>query len=271
MNAMTGLHRPPPSNGTLANGSLAETKTLLVVDRRIMIGRCLCLWLGALGPSFHPVSVDSLENPPRNDVLNHARVVILCTASAAPCEDAWLLGQIAWARKNLPDVPLVLLAEAPDAHLAETAVRQLQLGGYIPTSSSLELAATALRLIIAGGRYIPQECHDGDRPVRAAPGLPPSPSAPASASCVKLTIRERSVLDLLERGLPNKIISYQLGMSQSTVKVHVHNIIAKLKVRNRTEAAVARYATLVPPVSFAPLPPASLIDPSRTAPLAKAA
>ena len=52
------------------------------------------------------------------------------------------------------------------------------------------------------------------------------------------------MLDLLERGLPNKLIAYRLGMSPSTVKAHVHNIIAKLRVRNRTEAAVARHAAL---------------------------
>ena len=52
------------------------------------------------------------------------------------------------------------------------------------------------------------------------------------------------MLELLEHGLPNKIIAYRLEMAQSTVKAHVHSIIAKLNVRNRTEAAVARYAAL---------------------------
>ena len=51
------------------------------------------------------------------------------------------------------------------------------------------------------------------------------------------------MLELLKCGLPNKIISYRLEMSPSTVKAHVHNIIVKLNVRNRTEAAVARYAS----------------------------
>jgi DNA-binding NarL/FixJ family response regulator len=46
------------------------------------------------------------------------------------------------------------------------------------------------------------------------------------------------VLEFLTQGMPNKIIAYRLGMSQSTVKVHVHNILNKLKVTNRTAAAV---------------------------------
>ena len=124
-----------------------------------------------------------------------------------------------------------------DLRLAEEAVRQLHLSGYIPTSSSLELASTALRLVIAGGRYFPEKCLDADK------ATPTTSQAPASsAHYVKLTTREAAVLELLEHGLPNKIIANRLRMSQSTVKAHVHNIIAKLNVRNRTEAAVARYA-----------------------------
>ena len=126
----------------------------------------------------------------------------------------------------------MLLADATDPHLAEEAVNQLHLSGYIPTTSSPELAATALRLVIAGGRYVPERYLDADT-------TPPAVS-PMSAPDAKLTARERAVLELLERGLPNKIIAYRLGMSLSTVKAHVHNIIAKLNVRNRTEAALAR-------------------------------
>jgi Bacterial regulatory proteins, luxR family len=47
------------------------------------------------------------------------------------------------------------------------------------------------------------------------------------------------VLDLLQRGMASKSIAHRLNMSTSTVKVHVHNIMAKLDVDNRTAAAVA--------------------------------
>ena len=43
-------------------------------------------------------------------------------------------------------------------------------------------------------------------------------------------------------GAQNKIIAYRLGMSMSTVKAHMHSIIRKLRVRNRTEAVVAARA-----------------------------
>jgi len=51
-----------------------------------------------------------------------------------------------------------------------------------------------------------------------------------------LTEREVEVLGLLSRGLANKQIAVQLGISEHTVKFHVSSIYARLNVSNRTEA-----------------------------------
>jgi DNA-binding NarL/FixJ family response regulator len=53
----------------------------------------------------------------------------------------------------------------------------------------------------------------------------------------RLTPREREVLDLLATGAPNKMIAADLFISEKTVSVHVSNILAKLGVANRGEAA----------------------------------
>jgi DNA-binding NarL/FixJ family response regulator len=50
-----------------------------------------------------------------------------------------------------------------------------------------------------------------------------------------LSIREQQVADLISSGLSNKAIAKQLALSEGTVKQHVHNILAKLRVRNRCE------------------------------------
>lgn len=52
----------------------------------------------------------------------------------------------------------------------------------------------------------------------------------------QLTPRERDVLQRVDRGLPNKVIAYELGISCCTVKIHIRNIMQKLKARNRTQA-----------------------------------
>lgn len=53
-----------------------------------------------------------------------------------------------------------------------------------------------------------------------------------------LTSRERDVLREVSRGLPNKEIAVNLGISEHTVKVHVRNLLRKLQVRSRVAAAV---------------------------------
>jgi NarL family two-component system response regulator LiaR len=53
-----------------------------------------------------------------------------------------------------------------------------------------------------------------------------------------LTGREQEVLELIGRGLPNKLIARELGIAEKTVKSHVSAILAKLGVTDRTQAAL---------------------------------
>jgi two-component system nitrate/nitrite response regulator NarL len=61
---------------------------------------------------------------------------------------------------------------------------------------------------------------------------------PAPASDEALTERERQILQLIAGGKSNKHIARQLGISDGTVKVHVKNLLRKLHLRSRLEAAV---------------------------------
>ena len=61
---------------------------------------------------------------------------------------------------------------------------------------------------------------------------------PDTESDAGLTAREREVLGLVARGLPNKLIARELGIAEKTVKAHVSSILAKLGVSDRTQAAL---------------------------------
>ena len=54
----------------------------------------------------------------------------------------------------------------------------------------------------------------------------------------KLTARQKEVLDYMTKGYANKLIAYELGVSEGTIKLHVSSILRALKVTNRTEAAL---------------------------------
>jgi two-component system, NarL family, nitrate/nitrite response regulator NarL len=82
----------------------------------------------------------------------------------------------------------------------------------------------------------------GARIVAPAPAALPS-LAPRQqpAAIAHLTEREMEILRLMQQGLPNKTISRQLGIELSTVKNHVHSILAKLGAHNRGEAISLLY------------------------------
>ncbi|WDR02971.1 LuxR C-terminal-related transcriptional regulator [Devosia algicola] len=66
-----------------------------------------------------------------------------------------------------------------------------------------------------------------------------------------LTTRERQILSLVSEGCQNKLIAHRMSLSEHTVKAHVHNLIAKLRVSNRTQAAALFLAGAEQP-QFAP-------------------
>lgn len=74
-------------------------------------------------------------------------------------------------------------------------------------------------------------------PLRLAEQLiPQRPLADPSTEKIELTPRESEVLELLSRGLPNKLIAQQLGITEPTAKFHVSAMYAKLGVASRAEA-----------------------------------
>jgi DNA-binding NarL/FixJ family response regulator len=72
----------------------------------------------------------------------------------------------------------------------------------------------------------------------AFPGYAPRQHPSAIAH---LTDREMEILRLIQQGMPNKTISRRLGIELSTVKNHVHSILAKLGAHNRGEAISLLY------------------------------
>jgi len=152
-------------------------------------------------------------------------------------------------RVRLPEASTVVLA---DRHDVDEVNRALTHGvrGYIPTSVECGVAVAALRLISAGGTFVPA---DALRSTAAKPDDQPEGERQRRSGGRDLTPRELSVIDLLREGKPNKLIAARLDMQESTVKVHVRNILKKLHATNRTHAAFVANRLLgqdAPPVGL---------------------
>jgi DNA-binding NarL/FixJ family response regulator len=110
--------------------------------------------------------------------------------------------------------------------------RALQGGamGFIPKSATAPVMLSALRLVLAGGVYVPPALVQFDTSQPAAQSPQPAPA---------LTRRQMDVLARVIDGKPNKIIAAELGLTEATVKAHVTAVFKTLGVSNRTQAALA--------------------------------
>lgn len=139
-------------------------------------------------------------------------------------------------RDRFPAVPVIVLSASTDT---PTMLAALDAGaaGYIVKASTGEVMLHAIRLVQAGGKYVPPE-------VLARPGGPEGGSAtaraaPRSGGVPALTARQMDVLRLIAAGASNKIMSRELGLAERTVKAHVTAVFRALKVSSRTQAALA--------------------------------
>ena len=140
-------------------------------------------------------------------------------------------------RSKAPSVPVVIVSSTDN----EATVREsFSYGamGYLPKSSSQEVMKNAIRLVMSGSSYIPTEALGG-LDVRSAPQELKRKDVTGENKKTTLTPRQIAVLDLLAEGKANKIIAYELNISEITVKAHVSAILRKLGVSNRLQAVIA--------------------------------
>jgi DNA-binding NarL/FixJ family response regulator len=141
----------------------------------------------------------------------------------------------AW-RARFPAVPVIVLSATSDQ---QTMIAALDAGaaGYIVKASTREVMLNAIRLVQAGGKYVPIEAlarsPGGSGPQRAVRA-----TAPALDS-LGLTDRQMDVLRLIAQGVSNKTMCRELGLAERTVKAHVTAVLRALKVSSRTQAALA--------------------------------
>ena len=133
-------------------------------------------------------------------------------------------------QQKYPGLPIIILT-AEESRAQMEALLTAGVAGYIPKSSSALVMISAIRLVMAGGVYVPSQLLNG--------GL----SAPLRGegvidSATHLTGRQLQVLRLLAVGKSNKLICRELSLGEGTIKVHLSAIYRTLNVANRTEAAM---------------------------------
>jgi DNA-binding NarL/FixJ family response regulator len=134
---------------------------------------------------------------------------------------------VARFRMEFPELPLVVLSGDCER---ESIVAALDAGaaGYIPKTSKPEVMIAALKVIAAGGTYIPPQALEE-----------PLKGTVRRRGSLELTGRQKEVLRLILKGYNNERIASQLSIAPNTVKQHAHAIFTALGVSTRAEAVIA--------------------------------
>jgi DNA-binding NarL/FixJ family response regulator len=187
---------------------------IAVIEKNALIRECVArCFAQALGHDV--VFCSSIEDWLQIRDDGQTSLLIVCAwhgegLYALPHLSKTAMGQRTIVMSNIEDIELIRQA-------LEQGVR-----GYIPVSLPLEVAIEAIRLVEAGGVYVPAS----------------SLMAPSEGLHGHFTARQAAVVDALCKGKANKRIAHELNMCESTVKVHVRNIMKKLRAKNRTEVAL---------------------------------
>ena len=219
----------------------AEKPHIVIIDskklRQAGIVRLLDTWAGALGLTVSAVDLASFIE--RHRTANCA-IVILSIGSAS-VEDPPQQTLIKYARKLMPQTPLVVLSDREEPNEV-CAAFEAGAAGFMPTSLDPSVALQALSFIKCGGSFVPPSALHKEKPtVRAQSGAEATNQADVGPfkTTSTLSAKQEHVLRLLRQGQSNKVIASQLGLSEATVKVHLGCIMRKLGVANRTQVAIA--------------------------------
>jgi DNA-binding NarL/FixJ family response regulator len=221
----TGFETNTGALSSLADA--ATSRSIVIIERRALIRDCLrrCFKQAS---DLDVMAVSTVQEWLEVAPTTSASLVVLSIAGTSKNPEAQRdIGRLVQGPSARPTIVL------SDGDELEQIISVLDSGarGYIPTDLTLDVAIEAVRLVRAGGVFVPASSlvaarrtgETGNGTARSAGGI--------------FTARQAAVVDALRRGKANKVIAYELKMRESTVKVHVRNIMKKLNAKNRTEVA----------------------------------
>ena len=135
--------------------------------------------------------------------------------------------------RGSPDKPAVIFLTAGMDDSLLLVADDLEPDGIILKTSDPALLLECIDSVMSGRQWIDPEISERIKTVRERMSELPS-----------LTPRERQLIDLVRKGMRNRDIAAELGVTEGTVKVYLHSIFDKVGVANRTELAM-RAATLL--------------------------
>ncbi len=156
-----------------------------------------------------------------NTELENNKNFDLIVIDMALPDNTWEKGLSLIKDKN-KKAKIVVLSATEDSRIIKKAAER-GITAYIPKSLNPKIMQGIMKVIFAGGTYIPVSALS-------------SAGSPKTAHA--LTRRQNEVLNLVAEGKSNKQIAYEIGVSEATVKLHINALLRALGVTNRTQAVI---------------------------------
>ena len=206
----------------------ADENLVVIVDQRLLQGECLGRGIVEHNSAFKIATVSSLDELRR--MPGRADVSAVLVAVTDKMSDHSVRTDLSNLVLEFGEIPVIVVANT-DEPAEILAALEIGVRGYVPTSVTARVVAEAIELARAGGTFVPVSgflalreaiCGSAEN-ARQMPSI--------------FTTRQGAVVEALRKGKANKIIAYELNMCESTVKVHVRNIMKKVQATNRTQVA----------------------------------
>ena len=221
--------RSMQSDGAIYAATEGDSKGTLVVivDPRLLQAECLGRGIVEHNPTLNVATVGTLDE--LRKMPNRADASAVLVALNDKLSDQGVRADLSNLVVEFGSIPVIVIANS-DEPAEILAALELGVSGYVPTSVTARVVAEAIELARAGGTFVPVSgflalrdiiCKSADP--RGIPSI--------------FTTRQGEVAEALRKGKANKIIAYELNMCESTVKVHVRNIMKKVQATNRTQVA----------------------------------
>jgi DNA-binding NarL/FixJ family response regulator len=210
---------------------------LLIVDDHALFREGVAMLLHSLDSDVRILEAGSCEAA-LDLIARHEDIGIVLMDLQLPGASG--LDAIRELRVRYPDLPLVAVSSSEDRR---TVLEALDAGamGFVPKSSTSGVLKAALQLIMAKGIYLPPSVFlvDAAENWDTPPNGFNAPRQSVTPEKLGLTARQSAVLLGILQGKSAKLISRELGLSNSTVKVHTTAVLRALHVTTRTQAVIA--------------------------------
>lgn len=210
----------------IASTELRPQRTLAIIDGRALARQHLSWGLLANGLGLRMVTYGSVEDIEDFEAAEFS-VILVCVDDARFMDDSIVL-EIEGLVRRYPNIPVIVQAELCGFQQILSVLEQ-GARGYLPGNAGISVCMEAISMALAGGVFVAAESLNDIQRILGTRRY-------QSKRGGMFTPREEDVIRVLRLGKANKTIAYALKLAPNTVKVHVRNILKKLRATNRAEA-----------------------------------